>query len=192
VKWEKFELGFWHPFGPHGRESALDILGRKRDETEKNGWTLWSFQYRKSETLDRWYRELSSAKPRGPVVVFCSRSSSTTDPDRPGSSVKTFNCSRYKFVNQEDWHPVPDMIKVPHPFQPGKTIASAFVVRRVHPLKIFQCPAAEWFSKNEWHDRKIPTRDEYLIRQGGRIRMREVCAVLELKPPYLAIVQRTH
>src|SRR5262245_29022138 len=47
--WEDFELGFWHPFGSHGRESPEDIINRKRSETDKNGWTLWSFQYRRPE-----------------------------------------------------------------------------------------------------------------------------------------------
>jgi hypothetical protein len=32
---ENFELGFWHPFGSHGRESPEDIINRKRSETEK-------------------------------------------------------------------------------------------------------------------------------------------------------------
>jgi hypothetical protein len=50
--WADFELGFWHPFGSHGRESPEDIISRKRSETDKNGWTLWSFQYRRPEALD--------------------------------------------------------------------------------------------------------------------------------------------
>jgi hypothetical protein len=75
LNWEDFELGFWHPFGSHGREPPDDIINRKRSETDKNGWTLWSFQYRRPEALEEWYRELSFAKPRGPVVVFCSMGS---------------------------------------------------------------------------------------------------------------------
>ena len=62
MNWDEFELGFWHPFGEHGRESPLDIIHRKRSEIEKNGWTLWSFQYRTPETLRDWCRELSATK----------------------------------------------------------------------------------------------------------------------------------
>ncbi len=191
TNWEDFEYGFWHPFGQHGRESPSDIIHRKRRETEKNGWTLWSFQYRRPETLDDWYRELSSAKPRGPVVVFCSRGSSTVDPDRPGAQIKTSDCRHYRCVGDDDFRPMPDLIRVPHPFGPGRKEASAFVVRRVlHPIKLFERPPAVWFSQNKWREDGIPTRGEYLIRRGGKIAMRDVSAVLELKPPYLAIVTR--
>ena len=78
----------------------------------------------------------------------------------------------------------------PHPFNPGKTLATAFVVRRVHhPIKLLDGPSVEWFSKGKWREDEIPTRPEYLIRRGGKIGMREVSAVLELTPPYLAIVR---
>jgi hypothetical protein len=63
-----FELGFWHPFGSHDSGSPEDIINRKRSETEKNGWSLWSFQYRRPESLNEWYRELALAKLRRPVV----------------------------------------------------------------------------------------------------------------------------
>src|SRR5215813_9924253 len=91
--WADFEFGFWHPFGQHGRESPLGILRRKRGEAERNGWTLWSFQYRTPETLAAWHRELSSAS--GPVLVFCSRGISAIDPDRPGGQATTSDCVRY-------------------------------------------------------------------------------------------------
>ena len=189
--WENFELGFWHPFGWHGRESPEEIINRKRSETEKNGWTLWSFQYRRPEALDAWYRELSFAKRRGPVVVFCSMGHSAIDPDRPGALSRTADCIRYRFISDESWQAVPPLIRVPHPFGPGKTVASAFVVRRVHhPIKRFQPPFVEWFSRGNWHESAIPTRPEYLIRRGGKIAMRNIRAVLELQPPYLAVVKQ--
>jgi hypothetical protein len=121
--WENFELGFWHPFGSHGRESPEEIINRKRSETEKNGWTLWSFQYRRPESLNEWYRELSLAKPRGPVVVFCSMGNSAVDPDRPGALTTTADCREYRFVGHDDayWRPVPPLIRVPHPFGPKRT-----------------------------------------------------------------------
>jgi hypothetical protein len=65
--WETFEYGFWHPFGQHGRETPSDIINRKCREIERNGWTLWSFQYRTPER----HREMSGV--RGSVFVFCSR-----------------------------------------------------------------------------------------------------------------------
>jgi hypothetical protein len=187
---EDFELGFWHPFGSHGRESPEDIINRKRTETDKNGWTLWSFQYRRPDALDEWCRELSFAKPRGPVVVFCSMGHSTIDPDRPGTLTRTADCRRYRFVGDESGQAVPSLIRVPHPFRPGKTVASAFVVRRVHhPIKLFQPPFVEWFSRGKWHESAVPTRPEYLVRRGGKIAIRNIRAVLELQPPYLAVVK---
>jgi hypothetical protein len=190
LSWEDFQRGFWHPFGSHGRESAEDIINRKRTEAEKNGWTLWSFQYRRLETLNEWYRELSFAKPRGPVVVFCSEGKSTKDPDRPGSLARTVDCTRYRFIGDGSWQGVPPLIRVPHPFGPGKTVASAFVVRRVHyPIKPSQLPFVEWFSSGNWHETAVPPRGEYLIRRGGKIAMRKIRAVLELQPPYLAVVK---
>jgi hypothetical protein len=192
LNWEDFELGFWHPFGSHGRESPEDIISRKRSETEKNGWTLWSFQYRRPESLDEWYRQLSFAKTRRPVVVFCSMGASAVDPDRPGALTRTADCREYRFIGHDDgsWRPVPPLIRVPHPFGPRNTVASAFVVRRVHhPIKLFQPPLVEWFSQKKWHENAIPTRPEYLIRRGGKIAMRNIRAVLELEPPYLAVVK---
>jgi hypothetical protein len=159
--WEDFEFGFWHPFGSHGRESPEEIINRKRSETEKNGWTLWSFQYRRPESLDEWYRQLTLAKPRRPVVVFCSTGGSAVDPDRPGSLTRTADCREYRFVGSDDadWRPVPPLIRVPHPFGPKKDVASAFVVRCVHhPVKLRQRPFVEWFKGGKWDERKIPTR----------------------------------
>jgi hypothetical protein len=85
------------------------------------------------------------------------------------------------------------LIRVPHPFNPGKTVVSAFVVRRVyHPVSLLERPTVEWFSQDEWRANEVPSRPEYLIRKGGTIRMRDISAVLELAPPYLAFVKRTH
>ena len=193
LSWENFELGFWHPFGSHGRESLEEIINRKRRETENNGWTLWSFQYRRPESLNEWYRQLTLAKPHGPVVVFCSTGGSAVDPDRPGSLTRTADCREYQLIGcgDLDWRPVPPLIRVPHPFGPTKEVASAFVIRRVHhPVKLLQRPFVEWFKGGKWDERKIPTRPEFLIRRGGKIAMPNVSAVLELQSPYLAVVKR--
>jgi hypothetical protein len=187
--WEDFDFGFWHPFGWHGCESPQAIISPKRNETESNGWTLWSFQYRKM--LDDFFRELSCARPKK-VVVFCSRGNGAVDPAKSSHS-KTIDCSQYKFVNGTRWQSIPSSIRVPHPFRPEKTLASAFVVRRIYyPVEFIRRPAAEWFSPNNgpWRQEAIPTRGEYLIRRGGAVPMRDVSAVLSLKPPYLAFVRR--
>jgi hypothetical protein len=185
--WADFEFGFWHPFGQHGREGPSDILRRKRSEAERNGWTLWSFQYRTPQTLAAWRRELSSSS--GPVLVFCSRGISAIDPDRPGGQAITSDCTRYCWPDDRKWRPIPELIRVPHPFGPGKRVASAFVVRGVHDLvERFKPLAIEWLSRGKWRADPLPTRPEYLIRRGGDMVMRDVRAILELGPPYLAVV----
>jgi len=77
-----FQMGFWHPFGPHGGESVVEILARKQREINANGWTLWSFQPRLM--LKDWMREIRLARP-DTVAVFCSDSRSAKDP--PGVPV---------------------------------------------------------------------------------------------------------
>jgi hypothetical protein len=83
---------------------------------------------------------------------------------------------------------IPELIRVPHPFGPGKRVASAFVVRGVHdPVGRFKPLAIEWLSRGEWRADPLPTRPEYLIRRGGDMVMRDVRAILELGPPYLRL-----
>jgi len=185
-----FDMAFWHPFGPHGRETPEEIIERKRDEIEKNGWTLWSFQHRLM--LNDWHREVSTAKLNA-VFAFCSYGRGAVDPAREGTPNMCVDCQSYRFVDEEDavWHPMPHPVRVPHPFRPGQKLASAFVVQRIlSPVESTSPLAAEWFSpqKGPWCQSGIPTRGEYLIRQGGKIPLRKVRAVLELKPPYLAVV----
>ena len=186
--YEDFKIGFWHPFGPHGRETPEAIIDRKQNEINANGWTLWSFQFR--HTLDAWYREiLALGEPS--VFVFCSDGKKAVDPDRAGSSTTSINCERFRFVGASEWQPLPPLIKVPHPFRPGKTTASAFLVQRIHyPLPPFVSPPVEWFSENTgpWSASRFSTRGETMIRAGGDLPMRAVRAVLELKRPYLAWV----
>jgi hypothetical protein len=190
MRYAKFEVAFWHPFGSHGGEEPKEIIARKRSEIEANGWTLWSYQYR--PMLDDWHRELSAAE-RKAVFVFCSQGRGATDPAWDGTLKRPIDCQSYRFIGEEGtkWRPVPRAVRVPHPFRPGKKLASAFVVQRViHPVESFQGPPVEWFSRNKgpWCQVRIPTRGEYLIRPGGTIAMRNVSAILELKPPYLAVV----
>src|SRR5271169_1802413 len=186
--YSEFSIAFWHPFGPHGRETPQEIIARKRAEVEVNGWTLWSFQYR--SMLADWQRELSTAGQNG-VFAFCSEGRGAVDPDREGTASRAADCQSYRFIGEADWRATPTGVRVPHPFRPRKTLASAFVVQRIiYPVEPFQRPAVEWFSptKGPWCQTKVPTRGEYLSRPGGAFAMRSVSAVLELKPPYLAIV----
>ena len=195
MNYPKFEIAFWHPFGPHGDEDTKEIIERKCKEIVANKWTLWSFRHRLM--LEDWHRELLSAKQNA-VFVFCSDSPNAVDPALvEGSLSKPIHCQSYRFVGGKDtqWKPMPAGVSVPHPFRPSKEqkLASAFVVKRIiFPVKPFDGPEVEWFSLNKgpcrWCQEKIPTRGEYLIRPGGEIAMRSVRAVLELKPPYLAIV----
>jgi len=185
----EFKLSFWHPFGPHAQESMEEIIERKRAEILANGWTLWSFTHR--PMLADWRRELLSATQDG-VFAFCSEGKGAVDPVREGSPSRAIDCQHYRFVDSgAEWLPMPSGVRVPHPFQPGrKKLASAFVVRRIIcPVEPFQRPAVEWFSphKGPWCQTKIPARGVYLIRPGGMIAMRSVSAVLDLRPPYLAV-----
>lgn len=184
----RFEIGFWHPFGPHGRETPDEIIKRKQAEVLSNGWTLWSFQPRK--TLIDWYRELCYAGAKS-VFAFCSEGVGAVDPARDGTLSNPIDCQSYRFVGEEHaiWQRMPERIRVPHPFRPRQTLASAFVVQRViYPVVPFRRPAIEWFSKGTWCQRRLPTRPEYLIRTGGTNAMPSVRAVLELKAPFLAVV----
>ena len=190
-----FQIGFWHPFGPHSNETAVQILERKDTEIEANGWTLWSFQYRRM--LNDWHRELTLAAPHQ-VLVYCS-SGGGKDPVERGGTARAVDCRSYLLLGEAEWRAMPEGVRVPHTFPLGKGRASAFVVQRIiHAVERFDFPAVEWLSQaGEWcqgfQTKKgwcagIPSRGEYLIRPGGISQMRGVRAVLELRPPYLAIV----
>jgi hypothetical protein len=89
----KFGHGFWHPFGPHGKETPEEIIDRKRKEIEVNDWTLWSFQYRRLLVLEAW-RGVLLAGARPHVFVFCSTGCGAVDPARSESGVETLDCPR--------------------------------------------------------------------------------------------------
>jgi hypothetical protein len=185
MNYTNFEIAFWHPFGPHAGETKEQIIKRKRREIEKNGWTLWSFQFR--PMLRDWHNEILAAE-RNKVFAFCSEGRGSVDP-----AGKPTECRSYKFVGEKDneWRPMPNGVRVPHPFRPGKKLASAFVVKAViRPVEPIQRSAVEWFSlkKGPWCQSRVPSRGVYLIRPGGMVAMRKVYAVLELKPPYLAVL----
>jgi hypothetical protein len=105
MRYEKFTIAFWHPFGPHGREMPDEIIARKRTEIEANGWTLWSFQHRL--ILDDWRKEIIASKANA-VFVFAPtvgsrRSGQNGMPNTP------IDCRNYRFVNENEmeWRPMP-------------------------------------------------------------------------------------
>jgi hypothetical protein len=188
VDYGAFEVGFWHPFGPHGLETPDQIVERKRREIVTNGWTLWSFQYRRPPTLEAWVRELSVAGSSA-VLVFCSDSAGAVDPAKAGAPAGTTDCRSFRFAGQEEWRPLPAGVRVPHPFRGAQRHAAAFVVQRiVHPVGPLALPTIEWLSDGQWRQDRVPTRGEYLIRPGGRAPIRPVRAILELREPYIALV----
>jgi hypothetical protein len=181
-----FGAGVWHPFGPHGGESPEQIIDRNQRAIAANGWTLWSFQYRRPEVLAAWCRELSDASP---PVAFCSDSPGAVDPADAGESVAVTDCRLYRPVGEERWRPWPPAVRVSHPFRGTRRLASAFVVSDIiHPVSGFVPPAVEWFSNGAWQRGRVPPRGEYLVRPGGEVPMRPVRAILVLQAPYLALV----
>jgi hypothetical protein len=196
-----FTLALWHTFGDHAGEPAANILARKGGEIARNGWTLWSF--RKMKMLDEWVRHLVSVEqPR--VLVFCSARGGS-DPLRLGGKKsrekKKYDCQNYRLIGERTWQPVPGGVRVPHTFyvDDKEKVASAFVVRRiVYPVAGFRGSSIsiEWLrSDGRWDsgpdpcEHGLPTKGEFLIRPGGKGKMREVGAILELKSPYLAEVR---
>jgi len=177
-----FTVGFWHPFGTHGRESADKIIDRKRNEIQKEGWTFWSFQIRRC--LAAWHQEITDMKPKT-VLVFCSEGKGSVDPKGEPQLCQTF-----QNVDEKQWQKIPDHIKIPHPMG-RKHEASAFIVEDIiDQFESIQSFQASWRLKDgTWRKDRVPTRGEYLIRRddGGSM-IRAYRAILVLKAPYLATV----
>lgn len=186
MSYADFEVGIWHPFGPHGLETSDQIIERKRREIEANGWTFWSFQYRQPAVLDEWSARLGQ---NSKAIVFCSNSPGAKDPSRTGNPVGTRDCQSYRYARQTEWRPWPKAVRVPHPFRGRRTQASAFVVQRIaYPIEPFELPSVEWLYRGNWRADEVPSRGEYLVRRGGAIPLRAIRAILELREPYLATV----
>ena len=185
--WETFEIGFWHPFGPYTGLSATEVLEWKRSETERHGWTFWSFAY--SPSTDVWLDQLSRAS--GPIFALCSFSPGARDPDDHRGALLA---SHYRYLRDGDWQPMPDprIMKVTNPFK-RRGLALGFKVSRVLsvPPTIPPFPI-EWYAKGErtWRADALPTRGEFLIRRGGSVSPRRISALLELCEPYLAVLKR--
>ncbi|MFH1088782.1 MAG: hypothetical protein V1719_02990 [Patescibacteria group bacterium] len=179
----KFEIGFWHPFGPHAGESAEEIIKRKQQEIKDNGWTLWSFQYRTPETLGAWHNEIIQKKPKK-VLVFCSDGVGAKSPKS-----QTKYCRNYTPINTIKSEKIPSAIKVPHPMG-KKTKGSAFIVKDIiYPVDYEMTPVQWLYQSKEWRGDKLPTRSEYLVRPGQGELMRKFRVILELQAPYLAEIR---
>ena len=178
----KFEIGFWHPFGPHAGETAEEILARKNDEINNNPehWTLWSFQFRNS--LNSWYQEINKVNPDN-VLVFCSMGVGAKDPKQEPSK-----CGYYLPVNELASKVIPKEISVPHPMKTGGR-GSAFIVKEIIYPADFKPVNIKWLRNDGWQISTLPTRPEYLIKPDkSGVLMRDVRAILVLKRPYLATV----
>jgi hypothetical protein len=183
----QFEIGFWHPFGPHGDETAQEILVRKKREINDNGWTLWSFQHRTTSTLEAWHREIQARRPDR-VWAFCSEGVGAR---APGG--KTTYCDYYIPLGTSALQQIPSTMKVPHPMGRDTKTASAFVVNK--NIDSFgdadhdfgQIPI-EWMKDGKWQTAPLPTRPEYLIKVGQGSILRRFRAILVLESPYLARV----
>ena len=181
--WDKFQIGFWHPFGAYTGQSSSQVLKWKSGEVARHGWTFWSFVHSSSASV--WLEYLANFQ--GTVYALCSHSPGARDPD---TNKGTLLASHFRYLQDQVWYamPDPDVMKVTNPFK-RQGLALAFKVSRVIEIAPVIPPfGVEWYSRGDrnWHSDRVPTRGEFLVRRGGAIRARRVCAVLELARPYLA------
>lgn len=118
---------------------------------------------------------------QGTVYALCSHSPSARDPD---TNKGTLLASQYRYLQDQSWHAMPDpeVMKVTNPFK-RRGLALAFKVSRViEVVPVIPPFNVEWYSRGDcgWHSDSVPTRGEFLVRRGGTIPTRRVCAVLEL------------
>lgn len=181
----EFKIGFWHPFGVHCNEDRDHIISRKKQEiVNNNGWTLWSFQGRPRETIDKWIKEIKNNDQR--VFILCADSEGAKDP-----SSKKFYAKQYQFVDSNEWMNLPSVISIPHPFGKRNT-ASAFKIKAIYKPEEIKLPEGiKWLCMDgRWREDVLPTRPEYLIKSRGECKLRKVYQILELAPPYLAILRK--
>jgi hypothetical protein len=177
---------FWHCFGVHAGESPDAIINRKQREIDANRWTLWSFSGKRPQTVELWTSEIQSAKPSH-VRALCSKSKNAVDPKGAPAFAREF-----KIVGQQIWQPIPESIKVPHPFG-NKAIASAFRVSKILYASEITIPLEfEWLCVGDktWRTDSVPTRGDYLLRPGKGTTLRPVCAILELQEPFVVEIRK--
>jgi hypothetical protein len=182
----KFNVGFWHPFGPHGDETPIQIIERKKKEIKNNnGWTFWSFQNRSEETLSQWFSEIKQHK--GPIFVVCSDSKGTQNPK--GAK---FYAKQFSYVMSNKWENIPSTIKIPHPFG-KKLLACVFKVKNIIDKSNVILPkGVKWLclKDRKWREDNLPTRGEYLLKTGGMCKLRKNYWILELIFPYIAVIKK--
>jgi hypothetical protein len=184
--WNEFRLGFWHPFGPYVGRSVDSILDWKTAEIERYGWTFWSFVY---SDLNPWIDVLRESS--GSLYALCSHSPSAVDPDKSASERWA---TEYKFSGEDAWQPMPDqkIMNVTNPFK-RRGLAAGFKVKNIILVRPPIVPPfnTQWYSKADknWRDDRLPTRGEFLIRRGGVQPARRVSVILEIVPPYLALLK---
>jgi hypothetical protein len=184
MDWQSFRLGFWHPFGPYCGLTGEQIVEWKRDEAQRHGWTLWSFHYAPSAPI--WQQILHA--DQGPIYVLCALTKTGRDPNPEG--IDSY-ASHYRALDDTQWTPMPtrDQMYVTNPFK-SRGLATAFVVKSVNMVRPTVPPiTVSWYSKGIWRDDMLPTRNQFVIRSGGKAKLRSVAAVLELKFPYLAEIK---
>ena len=125
--WDSYTVGFWHPFGPYTGRTEPEILAWKQGETERFGWTFWSFVY--SPNTQGWLNALADA--RGPVFALCSHSTQKRRID-PDPNQGKLLATDYQWPGEDQWNgmPSPDQMNVSNPFK-RRGLALAFRVRRV-------------------------------------------------------------
>ena len=194
---DKFEIGFKHPFGPHGNESPEHILKRKIDEVnnKKNkGFTLWSFQARDKEgTLKYWKNELD--KYNGKTVrVFCKTCKGAKD-----AKSKKLLCTHYSEDFGNTWEKIPENIRIPHPKRTNfacafkvKKILEAKEKNKVHKLGLrwLRVRDSKIEKAGSW-SRKAYGRGEVLISPDKKAKPKNlpISAVLELESPYIVMLK---
>jgi hypothetical protein len=191
VDWGSFAIGFWHPFGTHAHEQRDDILKRKAGEIARNGWTLWSFQYRRPEMLAGW-REMLRAElaGRNEAFVLCSDSRGTADPrSQPRAA------ALYRVDAMSAWQPIPAAVRVPHPSARSDRQGCAFWVTGIEEVAAQALPqiGIRWWcsggAAGRWREDALPTRGEYLIKAGGGAALRPVYAVLRIADPFMVQIR---
>jgi len=205
-------LAFWHPFGPHGRETPEKIIDRKREEIVKNkGWTLWSFQHRTEYDIKSWLQAIKNEKPKH-IIVLCSVGKYTKDAKAEPKLAQYYQ--EYDYLSgQFKEYIIPPKIEVRHPWG-NHTIASAFKVSQVVfptsdvisscSLKWLDVQPLVWkltckyllWKDGNWINSELPTRPEYLLKLDNNKaddndhQLRPIRALLELKYPYVVQIKR--
>jgi hypothetical protein len=179
-------VSFWHPVGPHGRESLESIVQRKRADTATHGFTYWSFAAARPERVFAWRKELAARGIRTCAAVCCG--DTPVDPTTESTQVTWAKEYSEDLVS---WRPMPHRMTSFHNPR-GAGIASAFVVNEVAAPEARVARPTRWFraANHAWEESRVPTRGQYLVEhpaestKGQRVRL-----VLTLGDPFVVWVR---